>query len=535
MKKTAVDHWDSYYYGTGTAGDLMISMFAESLGMLNWSLDRSQYYGAYTTRTRDEEVRTGLVAESYEWPDLQTVIFHLHKGIKWQDKPPVNGREFTADDVVWHFSRQRGLGSFKTGSPYRVHAQYAPLQSVTATDKYTVVFKYSAPSIDMLDNLLDDFGYMNMMAREVVEKFGNAEDWHNAVGTGPYMVKDYVSGSSVLFAKNQNYWGNFEWYPDMKLPFADQVRFFIIPDDATAYAALRTGKLDSVGEYQEPVGWEQAASLAKTSPELVIGYRPSSGHGIGLRADTKPFSDIRVRRALQMAIDLNTIAKTKYGGLVDGTPYAKMGPVQKPGWYTPYSEWPQALKDSYAYNPTGAKALLAEAGYPNGFKTNVIVDTGVADMDLAQIAKAYFLAIGVDMEIRPMDSTSWNTLVRGGRHEQMCYGGGTDPGGINPPRIQLNQYYSTHPTNYTKNNDPTYDKMVDSFFAATTREDQRKIARAADDYGLQQQWVVVLVGSTVDSFIHQPYLKGWSGEMYRTGYQYARFWIDQKLKTSMGR
>ena len=471
MKKPAVDFWDSYWYGTGTAGDLMQSMYAETLGMLNWTLDRDEYKGAYTTRVRDEETRTGLVAESWEQPDLQTITFHLHKGIHWQDKPPVNGREFTTNDVVYHFNRQRGLGEFAgKASPFRQHAQYAPLQSVTANDKYTVTFKYSAPSVDMLDNLLDDFGYMNMMCPEVIQKYGNGLDWHNAVGTGPWILEDYVSGSSVTYKKNPNYWGYHEWYPENRLPYADGVKFLIIPDDATAYAALRTGKIDSVGEYQEYVGWEQAASLAKTNPELIVGYRPSSGYGIAMRIDMKPFTDIRVRRALQMAIDRDTIAKTHFGGFIDGTPYGQMGPVQKKGWYTPYAEWPQELKDTYAYNPEGAKKLLVEAGYPNGFKTNVVADSGVDDIDLLQIAKAYFTKIGVDMEIRVMDSTTYNSFIRGGKHDQMTT---SSPGGINPPRIQLNQRYSTHPTNYTHNNDPVFDKMVDNFFAATTRDEQK--------------------------------------------------------------
>ena len=73
----------------------------------------------------------------------------------------------------------------------------------------------------------------------------------------------------------------------------------------------------------------------------------------------------------------------------------------------PYEEWPQDLKDEYAYNPTAAKKFLADAGYPNGFKTNIVADTA-GDMDLLQIVKSYFAQVGIDMEIRPMDSASWN-------------------------------------------------------------------------------------------------------------------------------
>ena len=80
------------------------------------------------------------------------------------------------------------------------------------------------------------------------------------------------------------------------------------------------------------------------------------------------------------------------------------------GWGFPYEEWPQDLKDEYAYNPTAAKKLLADAGYPNGFKTNVVADTA-GDMDLLQIVKSYFAEVGIDMEIRPMESSRLGWLL----------------------------------------------------------------------------------------------------------------------------
>ena len=83
------------------------------------------------------------------------------------------------------------------------------------------------------------------------------------------------------------------------------------------------------------------------------------------------------------------------------------------GWGFPYSQWPQDLKDQYAYNPTAAKQLLAAAGYPNGFNTDCVV-VNTADLDLLQIVKSYFAAIGVNMDIRPMDLASFTSFVIGG-------------------------------------------------------------------------------------------------------------------------
>ncbi len=250
--KVDVAHFDSYFYGTSFAGDGIQSFYDETLGTINWALDRNVW--DFKTRVRPTQYRTGLLAESYEQPDLQTVIFHLHKGIRYQNKAPLNGREFTADDVVYHYNRERGLGSgFTKPSPYRNHAQYAPMTSVTAIDKYTVVFKWQAPSLDMLDSLLDDFGFANIVPKEVVDLYGNMEDWHHAVGTGPFILQDYVSGSSVEFIKNPDYWGFDSRYPKNQLPYVDKVKVLILPDDATTLAALRLVRLILQGQGHQRV------------------------------------------------------------------------------------------------------------------------------------------------------------------------------------------------------------------------------------------------------------------------------------------
>jgi peptide/nickel transport system substrate-binding protein len=523
-----VDHFDSYYYGTSWAGDTVQSFYAESLGTINWAIDRKIWN--FQSRVRPTEYRTGLLAESYEQPDLATVIFHLYKGIKYQDKPPLNGREFTADDVVYHYNRQLGLGSgFTVKSPYRTHEQYTPIVSVTANDKYTVTFKYKSPSIDMLDNLLDDFGFANIIPKEVVQQYGDMEDWHRAVGTGPYFLTDYVSGSSVTLTRNHNYWGYDARYPKNQLPYMDKVRILIIPDDATALAGLRTGKIDLTGTYGDELDWIQAKALKGSSPEIMQISRAGTGVGMDFRVDKVPFTDIRVRKAMQMAINLDEIAKSYYGGTIDGTPYGQLG-ISHKGFYTPFAQWSAEVKAGYAYNPEGAKKLLAEAGYPTGFKTNITVSSN-ADMDILQIAKSYLLKIGIDMEIRVMDPTSLTAFTRAGKHDQLVSGG---PGGVDPARICLNRRYTAHSTNLSYNNDKAYDAIVDQYYAATDAITAKKVINQADDYAIAKQWRVVLAGTTVVYSVFQPWIKGYSAEYYNTGAHWARIWVDSSLKKSMG-
>ena len=161
--------------------------------------------------------------------------------------------------------------------------------------------------------------------------------------------------------------------------------------------------------------------MQKTNPEILqLTLQPAAANSIDPRNDKAPFNDIRVRKAMQMAIDLPTIAKYYYGGTVDPYPSTLTSRYMK-GWGFPYEEWPQELKDEYAYNPVAAKKLLADAGYPNGFKTNIVADAA-GDMDLLQIVKSYFAAIGIDMEIRAMETAAWIAFVQTGhKYDQLVH------------------------------------------------------------------------------------------------------------------
>jgi len=106
------------------------------------------------------------------------------------------------------------------------------------------------------------------------------------------------------------------------------------------------------------------------------------------------------------------------------------------GWGFPYEEWPQDLKDEYAYNPAAARQLLADAGFPKGFKTNIIVDTA-SDLKLFEIIKTSFADIGIEMEVRLMESNACTAFVDARKHDQLC-SGNTDPSGtVTPPSRRL--------------------------------------------------------------------------------------------------
>ena len=265
--------------------------------------------------------------------------------------------------------------------------RFKDLISVTAPDKYTVVFKFRTLNPEnIIETLHNAYQAQCLENSEAVKKWGDLSDWHHAIGTGPFILKDFVPGKSATLVKNPDYWGHDERYPQNKLPYIETIKFLIIPDDDEALEAMRAGKVDIL----DRVFFKQAQAMQKTNPEIPQIFIPRTPTvTLQPRNDKAPFTDIRVRMAMQMAIDLPTIAKSHYNGSVDPYPSTLTATKFMKGWGFPYEEWPQELKDEYAYNPTAARKLLADAGYPNGFKTNVVADTD-GDMDLLKIVRSYF-------------------------------------------------------------------------------------------------------------------------------------------------
>jgi peptide/nickel transport system substrate-binding protein len=509
---------DTWY--RATMGGAITGLYLQELITRDWTTDPSDW--AFKLNIAPKKYMKGQLAESWEMPDAATVIFHMRNGVLWQNKAPLNGREFVAGDIVYDFERKIGLGSFAgKGSPYvTADAVTTGLQSITAPDKYTVVIKWKYPSLDILDNLSDaGLQLRTAIPKELVD-LGLANDWHYAVGTGPWILDDYVSGSSSSFHKNSNYWKYDDRYPQNKLPYADNVKLLIIPDEATALAALRTGKIDEM----EDIASGKANSLRQSNPDLLQTSRPLAGPALEFRCDVKPFTDIKVRTALQMAIDLDTIAKTFYDGVVEGTPQGLINSLYKDD-VVQYAEWPQSLKDEYAYNPTGAKKLLTDAGYPTGFKTNIVVPSN-QDLDLMQIVKSYFADIGVDMEIRVMDATSFAAFLLAWKHDQIS---ARVPGGSAMPYSgfrALSRRWSKNQSNYTHNNDQTYDAYVDKYSTSIDPAERQKIIREAGLYLLSQHWAVQLLPE-VNFCIYQPWFKGFNGEIVL---DYATYWVDKNVK-----
>ena len=319
------------------------SAWMEELTANDWTMNPATY--DYKGTFRPSDYVTGFLATDWEFTDPNTYVVHLRQGIYWQNIAPVNGREFTANDVVYHYDRLHGGGDgFTAASPYwATVATWQDLLSVTATDQFTVAFKWKTPNPESITETMQSTSTGGCIeASEAVQQWGNLNDWHHAIGTGPFILTDFVDNSSATLVKNQSYWGYDERYPQNRLPYIDTLKFIIIPDDATALAALRTGKITAMGQ----ISRQNAQGMQKTNPEILQVLVPFGATGsIDPRMDVAPFKDIRVREAMQMALDLPTIAKSYYGGTASPYPAALTANTMT-GWGWSYDQWPARPKRS---------------------------------------------------------------------------------------------------------------------------------------------------------------------------------------------
>jgi len=541
--------FDPYFNGANTEHFEHTFRYDETMDPNVW---------AYQIGWAPTEYVEGNLFESWEILDGSTVIGHIRKGVHYQNKEPANGRELTSYDVVFHYDRVNGTGSgFTSPNPFFLMWR-GNLQQVTATDDYTVVFKFNKDSWANIYTLMD-VSTINVIECPELVQLGHAEapagaggppgagppgpppapvvpsgppegisDWHLACGTGAYMLSDFVPASSITYTKNPDYWGYDGRYPENRLPYIDTLKTLVIPDSSTQQAAFRTGKIDMLGGGGGGPGggggisWQQGDVLEKDMPNIQKDTAPGGGTVYNMKCNAEPFTDIRVRKALQLTIDREAINNSIYGGRADPTPCGLIHPMFT-GWTTPYAEWPQSLKDEYTYNPTKSKELLAEAGYPNGFETNIVLSSN-SDMALPLIVKAYFKDVGVDMEIKTVDAAASHDFMISKKYDQMT--GGSWMGFPRPPVISVSDLIASQPMNTTDNNDPVYEELAQKVVDAPDEAEARKAMIECDMYVLQQHWGVVMFPTNSTTY-WQPRVKINPSIQNFCGWRNARLWIDE--------
>ena len=537
------------YFSTSWALHSLLHGVLESLSIGNWAIDRDAFdWSSYADPLFGKR---GALAESWDISeDGLTYTIHIRQGVHFHDKPPVNGREMTANDVEYTFHRNLAMGEFSETEPTPGVLTWdgfdtMPIESITATDKWTVVFKLTQPDPRALRGIISPVVHY-IIAREVIEEYGDMKDWRNVVGTGPWMLTDLVEGSSLTLTKNPNYWGYDEKYPGNRLPYVDELSVKVMPEPATRIAALRSGTIDYAGAVlnHPPTlnSIDKVESLKRTNPEIgIFEHYVRTDSNFGMNTQRAPFDDIRVRKAMQMALDLETLHDTYFKGWGTSGPQGLIA-NDVPVAGTPFEEWPEEVKKGFMYDPAGAEKLLDEAGYPRGadgirFKAHLV---WFDQQDLSHIellAATYYRDIGVDIEIEPVPGPEL-TPRKKARDWDMMHAIMADTGTW-PPWNAMAQYKTSAIGNWANVNDPAYDAMLAAAEKVSTEEEQLLLVKELNMYATERHWTV-FAGTVIPwTSVIQPWVKGYNGELKLASREFeytiaARLWIDQELKESMG-
>jgi peptide/nickel transport system substrate-binding protein len=524
----------------GPGGNLVY----EQMAVQDWSKGAfgSKQYGLSGWVSSAYDTYSGGLAESWTTPGPGVYVFKVRQGVKWALDPNnaasvlMNARQMTADDWVsnWDVLANNPKGGLSVQEPV-----VAKSTTVKKTGPWEVTITHTANFINAWLWVETGGGCYLLLPPEVIKKYGNVADWRNIVGTGPFMISDFVPNSAITYKRNPNYWGTDPVGPGKgnQLPYADGIKYLIIPDISTRVAALRTGKIDMLG----PMETNDAKSVKQTVPGInSAGYYNSQPYVVAMRTDKPnlPFKDKRVRQALMYATDFNAMANQLYGGDAKLFTYPVDGDML-PDLFVPLDKLPEACQDLYKYNPDKAKKLLADAGYPNGFKTSIVVNSVApvgSDVDVASVYKAMWAKVGVDLTLDVKEPGVWNSIEYSRAYDEMFL------------RWEWTfwsaQFMMTHwqGVNFDNgsyvNTPPGTDPIIEEAYKnvqANTFVDWTKANKAIRDltpYVVEQAFYIPRPSPQFYNF-WQPWIKNIDGNLSALFMKYH--WIDQVLKQSMGK
>jgi peptide/nickel transport system substrate-binding protein len=449
------------------------------------------------------------LAERWEVPDDTTYIFHLRQGVKWHNKPPVNGRELVAEDVKFTFDR------FLTeqGNPERQLLE--SVDRVEVMDRYTVKFVLHESFVWLL-NILASAICMWIIAPEVAEKHGDLKKVETAIGTGPFLLERYEPNVKIVFRRNPEYFRQ-------GLPYVDGVEWLVLDDESTALAMYRTGQLDAGPGLQWDVRQADLDSLKQSHPHMRYqDMQSNTKTTIWMRTDQPPFNDVRVRRAISHAMDRQ--------GLIEGVwMRGQPSPAVAPGlaeWSLPIDQLGEGAK-YYRYDPKEARRLLAEAGHPKGFKTTLTASSGYGRdlIDAAQLVQRYLKEVGLEAELKLQEYGAYQATTGQGKFEGLAmgpYGGGWEP-----DSPLYGPYTPDQPRNRGHVNDPKLAAMVKEQRRLKDPEAREQLIFAIQRYAAEQQYYVYL-SSQVITASWQPFVKNYAPNLSADfGSRVAALWLDR--------
>ena len=448
----------------------------------------------------------GDLAESWQASaDGRVWTFKIRQGVKWQNVAPLNGREFTAADVKYCYEQyaKEGVQAFT----------FQAIEAMETPDKHTLRIHLKAPNHLFAQNLAEPIAVI--FPKEVLEEDGDLKK--RMIGTGPYILKEHTRKVRAVLQKNPDYF-------DKGRPYVDQYTILSTPDAATRLAAFRTAQSDIIW-LASP---SEVETVRKTNAQSQVHayHNTLTPFGVALAQDRPPYNDVRVRRAISMAIDRPKQLATVFEGsgiLGWGVPwiyYADKAPTAKD--LGPYWE----------YNPAAAKKLMAEAGHAKGFATTLFYYEYFPQMtsQVQLVQQDLKKNLNIDIQISKLDYTTYYGRYVEGKWDGMSWGFQSGHA-IGLDERTYHYMHSKSTKNFFRVNDSVIDELTTKLHQTPTVSEQRAIAKRIVDRELDQvlrMWMPYSNGFMV----FQPHVRNFASAALRRTDGYgastiARVWMEK--------
>src|SRR5713226_5973680 len=448
----------------------------------------------------------GDLAESWEAnSDHRVWTFKLRHGVKWQSVAPLNGRELVAADVKYCFEAyaKEGVQSFT----------FREIEGMETPDKYTLHVHLHTPNVLFPQAVAESVTVI--FSREILEEDGDLKK--RLVGTGPYILKEHTRKVRVVLTRNPDYY-------DKGRPYVDEYVILSTPDDATRVAAFRTGQSDII--WRASVADVEA--IRKTNPAAAAQEYKNvlAPFGLALAQDKPPFNDLRVRRAISIAIDRQKQVETVFEGhglLGWGVPYI---------YYQDQPPTAAQLGPWWQYRPAEAKKLLAEAGHPNGFETTLFYYEYFPQMtsQVQLVQQDLKRNLNINVKITKLDYTTYYGRYVESKWDGIAWGFQSGHAVGLDERTYM-YMHSKSTKNFFRVNDAVIDELTTKLRRTPDRAEQRVITKKIVDRELDQ---VLRMWMPYDNgfLVFQPYVRNAAALAIRRTDAYgsptiARVWLDK--------
>jgi peptide/nickel transport system substrate-binding protein len=414
------------------------------------------------------------LAESWETPDPQTYIFHLNKSVRFANLPPVNGRELTSADAKWTYEYLSRTGDMQKLPAANSQTLFSGLNGIEAQDPATLVVRFKEPFVPFLSYAATN--YLPILAHEIFDADGDFTK--RLVGSGPFQLDTQSSkpGSAWIFKKNPGYFQQGQ-------PYLDQLNWLVLPDDASQQAAFQTGQLDILSNDDNGLEFNAYQQIKKSVPNAAGFHYPDPREPyIYMNVTKPPLNDVRIRQAINLALDRDAFIKTTAQGQGEWAAAAAL-----PGLFTQ-----EELKQFLKHDPAEAKRLVQAAGYSGGldieFTFTRFSDTFAS---IVQLFQAQVKPAGINIKLHELDSA-----VDAARRRTRDYFLDITPG---PPGLASDPDSILYPLFYPENagnrggvNDPDLTSLLVAQRRETDPDKRRAIVRQAVRRINEVPWAVAL-------------------------------------------